>query len=368
VSRWAWIEVDLEAVSENVRILRRVCGRDVWAVVKAGGYGHGAVEAAEAALRGGAAGLCVALVQEGVALRRAGISAPILVVSAQPAEELAAAIAHQLQLTVYSLDHVLDLAAAGGREIPVHLKFDTGMHRVGARPELLAELAAAVDASPAAQLVGVFTHMAIADEPDDPYNAAQLDRFDAILAQLDRTGGRPPMVHAANSAAALALPRSRYTMVRAGIAVYGLPPGPDVAHLCGDLRPALSVHARVAHVKRMAAGERVSYGLRHTFHRDANAATVPIGYADGVPRRLHANGGAVLIGGRRRPIVGVVTMDQLVVECGDDPVAVGDPVVLIGSQGDEEITATEWADLLGTINYEIVCGLSWRLDRRYRGG
>ena len=238
------------------------------------------------------------------------------------------------------------------------------MHRVGAATEVAVDVAAAIAASSATALVGVFTHLAVADEPDNPFNTHQLDRFDAVVAALRDSGHRPQFVHAANSSATLALARARYDMVRVGIAIYGIPPGPGVDHLCAGLLPALSLHARVAHVKRVAAGERISYGLRHVFERDATVATLPIGYADGVPRRLHSVGGAVLIGGVRRPIVGAVTMDQLMVDCGNDDVAVGDLAVLIGRQGMVTITAGDWAAWLDTIAYEIVCGISARVERR----
>ncbi len=224
--------------------------------------------------------------------------------------------------------------------------------------------------APTLRLEGVATHLATADQPGHPAVAAQLAAFDRVLAELDAEQARPPLVHVANSAAALAVPAARHSLVRAGIALYGIEPGPGVAHLCRDLRPALTLRARVSYVKRVAAGEGISYGLRHTFERDTNVATVPLGYADGVPRRLFEQGGQVLIGGRRRPIVGVVTMDQLMVDCGDDPVAIGDEVVLIGTQtgpaGTAQIRAEEWAERLGTIGYEIVCGISRRIERRWR--
>jgi alanine racemase len=177
----------------------------------------------------------------------------------------------------------------------------------------------------------------------------------------------PPLVHAANSAGALAHPRARRSLVRLGIAMYGVTPGPGVADRCGALRPAMRLKARVSFVKRCPAGSRISYGLRHRFSHDTTVATVPIGYADGVPRRMFATGGEVLIGGRRRPIVGVVTMDQLMVACGDDPIAVGDEVVLLGQQGDERITVDEWAGRLDTIGYEVVCGISGRIERHAVG-
>lgn len=364
MTRWAWAEVSGAAIEHNVAVIAgTVAPAQVWAVVKADGYGHGSVLAARAALAGGARGLCVALVQEGVALREAGIEGPILVLSEQPPAALPAAVHHRLALTVYSAAQIDALAACGAANHPVHLKVDTGMRRVGAAAHDAVAVADAIAASPAVELEGVFTHLAVADEPANPFTDHQLDRFDDVLAALRAAGHHPRFVHAANSAAALAHPRSRHDLVRAGIAIYGISPGPGVDHACTELRAALSLHARVAHVKRVAAGERVSYGLRHEFERDTTVATLPIGYADGVPRRLHAVGGTVLVGGHRRPIVGVVTMDQLMVDCGDDPVAVGDEAVLIGAQGAHVITAAEWADALDTIAYEVVCGISARVER-----
>jgi len=366
VSRWAWAEIDLDAIRHNVDVLCEVAApAGVWAVVKADGYGHGAIPAARAALDGGAGGLCVALVQEGTALRAAGLDCPILVLSEQPPSELADAIRAGLDLTVYSHAQVAAIAAAGGDEHPVHLKIDTGMHRVGAAMADAAGLATVIAESPAVRLAGLCTHLAVADEPDDPYNALQIESFGGVVKTLGLVGHQPPLVHAANSAATLGLPGSRFDFVRAGIAVYGISPGAALDPAASALRPALSLRARVSHVKRVSAGDRISYGLRHQFARDATVATLPLGYADGVPRRLFAAGGEVLIGGRRRPIVGVVTMDQLMVDCGSDDISVGDEAVLIGAQGDESILATEWADRLGTIGYEIVCGVSARIDRRY---
>jgi alanine racemase len=368
--------VDLEAIAHNVGVLRRAAApAQVWAVVKADAYGHGAVPVARAALAAGATGLCVALVQEGVELRRAGIDGPVLVLSEQPPGQLGELVAAGLSATVYRPGAIAALAAAarslGARNVPVHLKIDTGMHRVGAAPGDAVGLAALVrSAAPVLRLEGVATHLATADEPGHPAVAAQLAAFDGVLAALDAAGTRPPLVHVANSAGALAVPAARHSLVRTGIAIYGIEPGPGVAHLCRDLRPALALKARVSLVKRVPAGDGISYGLRHTFVRDATVATVPVGYADGVPRRLFEQGGQVLIGGRRRPIVGVVTMDQLMVDCGDDPVAIGDEVVLLGEQtgprGAERIRAEEWAERLGTIGYEIVCGISRRIERRIR--
>jgi alanine racemase len=226
------------------------------------------------------------------------------------------------------------------------------------------------DLAPRVHLAGVFTHLACADDLASPANAAQLDAFAHVLAELDAAGIRPPFTHAANSAGALAHPASRFDMVRLGIAIYGISPGPGVDHLAGGLRPVMSLRARVSLIKRAGATSHVSYGWRHRFESETTVATVPIGYADGVPRRLGTlpdrPGADVLIGGRRCPIVGVVTMDQLMVDVGDADVAVGDEVVLLGRQGDESIRAEDWAARLGTIGYEIVCGISPRVPRVLR--
>ena len=367
MSRWAWAEVTPDAIAHNVRALVRTASPSaVWAVVKANGYGHGAVLTARAALDAGATGLCVALVHEGAQLRKAGITAPILVLSEQPSEQLAVAVQHDLQLTLYSLEQVIRLERLGTEQYPIHLKVDTGMHRVGAQPREAILLADAIGSSPAVRLEGIFTHLAVADEVGNPFTATQLDRFEGVVAAVRKVGHQPHLVHAANSAAALAHPRARFDMVRTGITIYGLSPGGELTATTRSLRlkPALSLRARVSHVQRLAAGERISYGLRHEFSTPTTVATLPIGYADGVPRRLFAGGGAVLIGERRRPVVGTVTMDQMMVDCGNDDVHVGDEAVLIGSQGRQTVTATEWAEWLGTIDYEVTCGLSSRIERR----
>jgi len=374
--RWAWAEIDVGAIAHNVDVLRHtVAPASVWAVVKANGYGHGAVRAGRAALDAGADGLCVALVDEGVALRTAGIDAPILVLSEQPIDQLGDLLAYRLTPTAYTERYTRALAdAALARDlvdVDVHLKVDTGMQRVGVTPDGVATLVAALDGlAPTLRLGAVFTHLAVADEPDHPATPEQLAVFDRVLDEMVALGAEPPLVHAANSAAALAFPAARRSFVRAGIAVYGISPGHGVDELAAELHPAMSLRARVALVKPVAAGSHVSYGWRHRFEHDTTVATVPIGYADGVPRRLGTlpdrPGADVLIHGRRCPIVGVVTMDQFVVDVGQldgAPVEVGDEVVLIGSQDGEQILATEWADRLGTIGYEIVCGISERVER-----
>jgi alanine racemase len=345
------------------------------AVVKAGGYGHGAVEVAGAALEGGASWLAVALVEEGMELRAAGITAPVLLLSEPDPSAMPEVVAASLTPTLYTagalraLADAVGSAASADRLFPVHVKVDTGMHRVGATRADAVALAAAVEGQPGLRLEGFWTHFAVSDEVEDPYTAGQLAEFEAALSSLVAAGVRPELRHAANSGAALWHPASRYDLVRCGIAVYGLAPAADGVDrgAAGRLRPALSLHARVSYVKRVGAGERLSYGLRYRLDRDSVIATVPLGYADGVTRSLAAAGASALVGGQRRPIAGTVTMDQILVDCGPaSSVAAGDEVVLLGRQGGEEITAWEWANRSGTIAYEVVCGVSGRVPRVYR--
>ncbi len=370
--RPVWAEIDLGAITRNVARLAAVAApARMCAVVKADGYGHGAVASAQAALAGGADCLAVALVSEGVALREAGIDGPILVLSHAAGEDLDLLIGHDLEPTAYTDAFVAALGVAADRAgrsstnpVRTHLKVDTGMHRVGANPGEAVALAAAIEAAPGLVLAAVSTHCAVADEPANPFTAIQLDRFEEAVAAIEAAGFAIPYRHAANTAATITCSRSRYDMVRCGIGIYGLDPSSALAGLV-DLEPSLSLRAQVSHVQRVPAGEGISYGLRYRPATDATIATVPIGYGDGTPRRLGATGGQVLIGGRHRPIAGTVTMDQILVDCGDDPVAVGDDVVLLGRQDEATISAQDWADRLDTITYEIVCGIGPRVPRRY---
>ncbi len=368
--RATWVEIDLGAVQENVAELSRLAQpAELLAVVKADGYGHGAVPISRAALAAGASWLGVALVEEGVVLREAGIDAPVLVLSEPGPDAAPAVVAHDLTPVVYTTEGIDRLAKAvverGTDEaLSVHLKIDTGMHRVGAPPEEAVALAQRVHQRTQLRLGGICTHLAVADEVDDPYTGEQLARFGGVLDDLERAGLRPALVHAANSAGLLAFPDARFDLVRVGIAIYGIAPAPELAGRV-TLRPALSLKARVSHVKTLPAGARLSYGLRYEMARAGRVATVPIGYADGVPRNLAEVGGEVVVRGRRHPIAGTVTMDQLMVDVGDDAVEVGDEVVLIGRQGTAEVTAQEWAERLGTIPYEIVCGIGPRAPRSY---
>ena len=369
-TRWAWAEIHTGLISHNVAIVaQRTAPVQVWAVVKANGYGHGAIQVANAALAGGATGLCVAIVDEGVALRRAGITAPILLLSEQPPELADLIVGYQLTPTVTTTRGAAVLAAsaaAADQTIKVHIKVDTGMHRVGVAPNETVSLASFVSSYESLTIEGVYTHFAVADDPSHVANASQLSAFNAVLDDLSSRGINPPLVHAANSAAALANEPSRFTMVRLGIAMYGLRPGPGVAELCGGLIPAMSIKARVSAVRWVEAGEAVSYGLVRPLAKGSLIATVPIGYADGVPRALGRTNIQVLLNGVPRTIAGTITMDQLMIDCeSDSSVMVGDEVVLIGKQGEHSVTADDWAEALGTIGYEIVCGISPRIFRRY---
>jgi alanine racemase len=323
----------------------------------------------------------VALAEEGHELRQAGIQVPVLVLSEPPPAAMPLVVEDNLTATIYTdagltalLEAVADGHPPGAPPVPVHLKVDTGMHRVGASPAAIVELARQVVAHPALHLEGLFTHLAVADEPDDPFTAEQLDRFERVAGALAARGICPVMLHAANSAGALCHPRSRYQMVRPGMAVYGQAPSAALqgGPLVAPLRPALSFKARVSYCKEVDAGESLSYGLHYRLSRRSVVATVPVGYADGVPRRLFKVGGEVLIGGRRRAVVGAVTMDQILVDCGPTgdngagaAVKTGDEVVLLGRQGDAGISPWEWAERLGTIAYEVTCALSPRLPRLY---
>jgi alanine racemase len=373
--RPAWAEVDLTAIRSNTELLARICApARLCAVVKAGGYGHGSVPVARAALAGGATHLAVALVEEGRQLRDGGITAPVIVLSEPDPAAMPEVVASRMTPTLYTqagLDAVTAAARAGGAGggLAVHIKVDTGMHRVGAPLADAVALAREVSRRPELCLEGFWTHFAVSDEVDNPYTDHQIAEFRAAVAALAEVGIRPPLLHAANSAGALWHPEARFDLVRCGLAIYGLSPAPELARI-GDaagLRPALSLKARVSHAKRVAAGERLSYGLRYQLERDSVIATVPLGYADGVTRRLSSTGGQVLIGGVRRPLAGTVTMDQILVDCGPDAdVATGDEVVLLGRQGDEVIDAWEWAQRTGTIAWEVVCGVSGRVPRAYR--
>ncbi len=360
--------IDLGAIAANVAALRqRVRGSQVMAVVKADGYGHGMVPAARAALAGGASWLGVADPAEGLALRRAGITAPVLCLMAvgEPADAIAAGI----DVTAGSAASVAAVAAASRRAgvaARVQLEADTGLGRGGATradwPGLV-DAALEAQASGLVRVTGLWSHFACADMPGHPSVAAQLAAFGDAVALAEKAGVTPEVRHIANTAAGITVPQSRLDLVRFGGAVYGLSTLPGGAP--GWLRPAMTLRARLALVKRVPPGSGVSYGHRHVTARETTLGLVPLGYADGVPR---AAAGLPLVGarGRRWPIAGTVCMDQFVVDFGDEPVAAGDEVVLFGPGDGGEPTAQDWGEALGTISYQIATGIGARVPRTYR--
>ncbi|MYK74413.1 MAG: alanine racemase [Acidimicrobiaceae bacterium] len=362
------------AIEANVRRLAERAGdAALCAVVKADGYGHGAATAARAALAGGASWLAVATIREALEVAETadsvGSDAPVLML-AESAPGLAASASgrcsSRVRFTVASAAGIEALSAAPGPTRAVHLKVDTGMHRMGALPAELDSVADALrTAGDRLRLEGVWTHLAVADAPNDPFTAEQLARFDDALARLRRSGLSTGVVHAANSAGLLAHPNTRRDLVRAGIAVYGVPPSTELEGAI-DLEPALELVSRVTAVRIVAPGESVSYGRHWWADEPTRVATVAIGYADGIRRDSGSAGVEVLIRGHRCPIVGTVTMDQLMVALAPaiaDEATLGDEAVLIGRQGDDEITATEVAQRLGTIAYEVLTSISSRVPR-----
>ncbi|MGH2630927.1 MAG: alanine racemase [Actinomycetota bacterium] len=359
-----WVEVDLDAIGHNVRALT-FDGVGVMAVVKADGYGHGDVAVARTALEAGASWLGVALVEEGLGLRAAGIEAPILVLSEFPRGSEVAAVAAELTPTVATpfalerLDSVAaDLPAAPG----VHVKIDTGMHRVGVWPPDEAVDLVDLVARSGLELEGLWTHLACADT-DEVTTKEQLERFAGAVDAIEGAGHRARFLHAANTAGAIAHPDSRFDLIRPGIGIYGVEPAPGLGSSLG-LRPALSWRCAVSAVRRLPAGTKVSYGHRYALAHDAWVATVPVGYADGYPR-AGSSRADVLIGGRRCRVAGSVTMDQLLVDCGDVEPSPDEEVVLLGSQGTETVSAWELAERCDTIAYEILARVGARVPRRY---
>lgn len=365
----AELVIDLDAIRHNVGILAgcaAASGATTMAVVKADGYGHGAVDVAVAALQAGAGALGVCSVDEALALRHSGIDAPVLAWLHAPGEDLAAGVAAEVDVGIYStgqLDTAAAAAAATGRTARVHLKVDTGLTRGGASRGEWPDLVRAAVKTPGIEVAGIWSHLAHADDPGHPIIDQQVRYFDEAY-QVARDAGLRPLRHLANSAATLTRPDLHYDMVRPGIAVYGLSPVPGMSY---HLLPAMTLRSQVAMIKRVPAGEGVSYG--HVWHteRETTLALVPAGYADGVPRVLTGRLD-VWLAGRRRPVVGRVCMDQVMVDCGDEPVAVGAEVVFFGTGENGAPTAAEWAGKLDTIHYEVVAGMTRpRLTRTVLG-
>jgi alanine racemase len=363
-------EVDLSAIAQNVALACRLAGPGtrVMAVVKADAYGHGAVPVARAALDAGAAWLGVAIPEEAVPLRAAGITSPILVLGPIAPEQADLVAAHDLDQCVSdpAQAETLDRAArAQGRVLALHLKVDTGMGRVGLHPRDVRAAGEKIRTLSSVRLVGLMTHFAESEAEDPTFAREQLDRFGAAARDLAAAGIAAPIRHAANSAGLLFLPEARLDLVRPGIMLYGCHPRGRKRPAGPSLRPALRLRTAISQLHGVARGESVGYGRTFVAPRDLRVATLPAGYADGVGRLL-SNRGHVLIRGRRAPIVGRVCMDMTMVDVTDLPeVSVGDEAVLIGRQGAEEITADEVADLQGTISHEVLCGIGPRVPRVY---
>jgi len=364
--------VDLGAIQHNVRLLREHAGgAQVMAVVKADGYGHGATRVARAALAAGAAELGVATVDEALALRADGVTAPVLAWLHPPGIDFGPALLADVEIAVSSvrqLDELLDAVRRTGKTATITVKVDTGLNRNGVAPALYPSMLAALRqavAEDAVRLRGLMSHMVYADQPDNPINDVQAQRFADMLAQARHQGLRFEVAHLANSSATMSRPDLAFDLVRPGIAVYGLSPVPELGDM--GLIPAMTVKCVVALVKSVRAGEGVSYGHTWIAERDTTVALMPIGYADGVFRAL---GGRleVLINGRRRPGVGRICMDQFLVDLGPGQVDVaeGDEAILFGPGTRGEATAQDWADLLGTIHYEVVTSPRGRITRTYR--
>ncbi|MFN8522003.1 MAG: alanine racemase [Chloroflexota bacterium] len=362
------LEVDLSAVETNVRAIRAHVGNRtaLCAVVKADGYGLGASTVARAALAAGAACTAVARVREAVALREDGIVSPILLIAGFAADEAEELVHYRVTPTLVQIDDVLTVAAHAARArriVPVHLKVDTGLNRYGARAREVLALANTITASPWLRLAGLYTHLATADEEDTAFVTAQLDEFSRIRTLLEADAIVPPLVHAANTAAALRFPRARFDLVRVGMALTGNTPSPYVARL-PRMRSAVALRAQILRSFTVQPGQSVGYGRTFEATRPVRAALLGAGYADGLARSVARNGGYVLIRGRRAPLMGNVSMDQAVVDVSDIPsVSPGDAATLIGTDGRAEISLAQFAEWSDTISHEALCRIGPRVPR-----
>jgi alanine racemase len=362
------ILVDLDHLAFNLRSIGAHVGVPVMAIVKANAYGHGLVPVALHLQAQGVDQLGVAFVEEGIALRQAGVTVPILVLGGIFGRQVAQFIAHDLEITVSSLDklrQVEDAAQALGRKAVIHLKVDTGMERIGVHSYSARPFIEAAVSSNWCVLKGIYSHLACADDPQSPMTGQQLERFLEACAHIERTGAPMPLRHLANSGGVLHFPATWLDMVRPGILLYGVQPDP-ASQRTVDVRPVMSLASQVVYFKVVKAGNTVSYGATWAPERDTRVVTIPIGYGDGYPRALSSRG-EVLIRGSRHPIAGRVCMDQFMVDIGQGSAWNEDEVVLIGAQGDDAITVEEVAQLAGVIPYEVLVGLNERIPREYRG-
>lgn len=360
-----WADVDLACITENTRHLVRLAAVPLMAVLKADGYGHGAMPVAMAALRGGATWCGVARPEEALDLRRRGLDCPILLLGWAPNGLLQELVAGSISLTVWSMAQVEEIAGAArvlGQTAKLHLKVDTGMTRLGVEPQDAVELARRIREAEGVELEAVFTHFACADDLSCGVTAAQEATFREVVSALSAVGLRPGLVHAANSAATLLYPTARFDLVRLGVALCGIAPSPGCP-LPPDLKPALTWKAVLTQVKVVPPGRGVSYGHYYTTTHEERIGAVAVGYGDGYRR---TDGNVVLVGGRRVPVIGRVCMDQLLVQLDGVPEAkMGDEAVLIGTQGRERLRTEDVAAIWGTLSYEVVCGITDRVPRRY---
>ena len=364
----AWVEIDLAALTHNVKQLKNLLSpqTELMAVVKADAYGHGAIAVSKTVLQAGASWLGVATIPEGIELREAGIEAPILLLGATHTAAQVRAIAQwHLQPTICTAKQALifsEVLVSLDRYLSVHAKLDTGMSRLGIPWQDATEFVQLVNGLPNLKLASIYSHLATADSPDPGFMREQQQRFKLAIEQIKIAGINPPRLHLANSAAALADPDLHYDLVRVGLATYGLYPAPHLQAIA-NLKPAMQVKARVTQVKTIQAGTGVSYGYQFIAQRPTHIAVIGIGYADGIPRNL-SNKMQVLVRGQFVPQVGAVTMDQLMLDVTDIPnLEVGEVVTLLGKDGKNQITADDWAETLGTISWEILCGFKHRLPR-----
>jgi alanine racemase len=371
VTRPVWAEIDLRAIAHNLQAMKQVTSpaTEIMAVVKANAYGHGILEVSRVALTNGAKWLGVAILDEALLLRQHEIKAPILVLGYTGIEQAETVVRAGVTQAVYTFSQAKALSAAAvklGLLAVIHLKIDTGMGRLGFLPSAatLATIEKIADL-PGLVIGGIFTHFAAADAPDKTYTREQFRQFQALIQELEWKGIKPPLKHAANSAAFLDLPETHLDLVRLGIVLYGLYPSPEVRQDLLCLQPAMTVKARVSFVKELPAGWNVSYGRTYTTAGPTAIATIPMGYADGYSR-LFSNRGEVLIRGIRVPVVGRVCMDQFMVDVSAQfPVVLGDEVVIFGRQNGSVLTVEELAAKIGTINYELICMISERVPRIY---
>lgn len=367
-----WAEIDLDKIAHNVQQVRRLVGKrtEIMAVVKADAYGHGVLETVKTMIDNGASRIAVSMLDEAIQLRQIGIEIPILVLSHTNPKRVDELIHHNITQTVYSHDIAKALSAEAvrqGTKVKVHIKIDTGMTRVGFTPGYSAvKDVVEIHKLPGIIVEGIFTHFATADENDRSYTRHQAELFDIIINELNRIGILIPIRHVSNSAGIINYPELSMELVRPGIMLYGVYPGPEIDRTIISLKPAMTLKTSIAMIKTVEPNTSISYGRKFTTRRDTLIATIPVGYADGYSRLLSGKG-RVLVNGQFAPVVGSICMDQCMVDITDirEEVKVGDEVVLLGRQGDNEITADELADLIGTLSYEILCIIGKRVPRVY---